>query len=65
MEIMSGLNHSSIQRLSVWENVSEKYKETFDSLDVLMKAQGNFKNYREALSLRKEPILPYLGLFFF
>ncbi len=61
MEIMSGLNHSSIQRLSVWENVSEKFKETFETLEVLMKGQGNFKHYRESVGARKEPVLPYLG----
>lgn len=61
MEILSGLNHSAIQRLGFWDNIKEKYKQTFESLEVLMRGQGNYKNYRQLLECRKEPILPYFG----
>lgn len=64
MEIMSGLNNSSIQRLKrLWGSISERSRKTFDDLEELMSGQHNFKNYYTEIAKRPLPLLPYFGIF--
>jgi hypothetical protein len=51
MEILGGLNNSSVQRLKkVWELVPEKSRDQFQRLEELMEAKQNYKNYREHIA---------------
>lgn len=61
---MLGLNHNSIQRLkSLWELVSDKAREQWRQMDILMSPQHNFRHYRRELKQRKQPVLPYFGIY--
>ncbi len=60
----TGLNHNSVQRLKgLWERVSEKAREQWSEMDVLMSPQHNFRHYRRELKKRKAPVLPYFGIY--
>jgi hypothetical protein len=60
----TGLNHNSVQRLKgLWERVSEKVREQWSEMDVLMSPQHNFRHYRRELKKRKAPVLPYFGIY--
>ncbi len=53
MEMMIGLNNSSVQRLSdTWKNVGEKALSKFKKLDTLMSPKANYGNYRTKLKKR-------------
>ncbi len=53
MEVLIGLNNSSVQRLSdTWKNVGEKALSKFKKLDTLMSPKANYGNYRTKLKKR-------------
>jgi hypothetical protein len=60
----TGLNHNSVQRLKgLWEQISDKAREQWSEMDVLMSPQHNFRHYRHELKKRKAPVLPYFGIY--
>ena len=60
----AGLNHNSVQRLKgLWERISDKAREQWSEMDVLMSPQHNFRHYRHELKKRKLPVLPYFGIY--
>jgi hypothetical protein len=67
--IIAGLNNSSIQRLKqTWAGIKGNLTHQFETLNELVEAKSNYKNYRETLlalieSKSNEPIVPYLGLY--
>jgi len=64
MEIVSGLNHSSISRLKIaWELVGSKIRERFERLDKVMDPRQNFKGYRDVLPGRKGAVFPYVAVY--
>ncbi len=79
MEVISGLNNSSVQRLkSVWKQLDEKTLQSFEELEELMDVKQNYKTYRDTISellgnnsggsvpansTRKVGKLPYLAIF--
>merc|ERR1711916_111656 len=67
MEILSALNNSSISRLKkAWKFVSGDLQKQFYTLDTLMEARGNYRNYRTELKQaykQKKFVLPYVGIF--
>jgi len=64
LEILAGLNMAAIKRLkSTWANVPERLKSSLDKLNEIMSTASNYKNYREELSKRSLPVLPYLGIY--
>eukprot|EP01119_Soliformovum_irregulare_P005828 TRINITY_DN17588_c0_g1_i1.p1 TRINITY_DN17588_c0_g1~~TRINITY_DN17588_c0_g1_i1.p1 ORF type:complete len:469 (+),score=98.33 TRINITY_DN17588_c0_g1_i1:97-1503(+) len=64
MEIMSGLNHFTVQRMhQLWGDLSAKYKKYFDEYEEMLSTANNFKNYNEQLATRTLPTLPHFGLF--
>eukprot|EP01100_Stratorugosa_tubuloviscum_P003131 TRINITY_DN1746_c0_g1_i1.p1 TRINITY_DN1746_c0_g1~~TRINITY_DN1746_c0_g1_i1.p1 ORF type:complete len:790 (-),score=247.11 TRINITY_DN1746_c0_g1_i1:3-2336(-) len=63
MEILSGLNNTSVQRLKrTWQAVSTREMQSYQVLQELMSNSMNFKNYREELKKSNGIALPYLGL---
>jgi len=66
MAVLSGLDNSSVARLSVvWEQVPERFTTSLKKLQSLMSPMHNFVNYRNHLKLLKEqgvevPIMPHL-----
>eukprot|EP01087_Luapelamoeba_hula_P021633 TRINITY_DN75_c4_g2_i3.p1 TRINITY_DN75_c4_g2~~TRINITY_DN75_c4_g2_i3.p1 ORF type:complete len:1301 (-),score=228.88 TRINITY_DN75_c4_g2_i3:392-4294(-) len=67
MEIISGLNHSTIQRLKrVWAMLPRKMRDIWNNFDELMNPRQNFAIYRKQLEKRRKnsvPLLPYFGLY--
>lgn len=64
MEIIAGLHMSSIQRLKkTWKALSSKYTAIFEEITKFIATEGNYRNYRSALSKAELPINPYLGTF--
>eukprot|EP01090_Pellita_catalonica_P019391 TRINITY_DN6583_c0_g1_i2.p1 TRINITY_DN6583_c0_g1~~TRINITY_DN6583_c0_g1_i2.p1 ORF type:complete len:721 (+),score=146.32 TRINITY_DN6583_c0_g1_i2:70-2232(+) len=72
MEVVAGLNNSSVSRLKrMWAGVEGRLLADWQELDELMTPAGNFRNYREALeqvltNLNKttgkaEPVIPYMA----
>lgn len=55
---------SSIHRLKpVWDAISKNDMEKIEKWLSLLSPQGNYKQYREYLSSRTPPTLPFIGLF--
>lgn len=64
MEIICGLHMSSIQRLKkTWKALSSKYTAIFEEITQFISSEGNYRNYRAALSKVELPVNPYLGVF--
>jgi len=64
MEIICGLHMSSIQRLKkTWKALSSKYTAIFEEITKFISSEGNYRNYRGAISKAELPINPYLGVF--
>jgi len=64
MEILSGLNNSAVQRLQLlWNTISEKHRRYFQRLEDIMNTYKNFYRYRQELTKRRLPLLPYCGLY--
>jgi len=65
MEVLSGLNNHSIQRLKkLWNSILEKYRKKFQMLDELMNPFSNFKNYNNEINEKSlQAVLPHFGLF--
>lgn len=64
MEIIAGLHMSSIQRLKkTWKALSSKYTAIFEEITQFIATEGNYRNYRNALSKVELPATPYLGVF--
>jgi hypothetical protein len=64
MEIIAGLHMSSIQRLKkTWKALSSKYMAIFEEITKFIATEGNYRNYRLALSKVELPANPYLGVF--
>lgn len=58
--IMDGVRHPSIERLSeTFRAVSASSQKILDSLRLVVSKDGDFKHYREALSLSAPPTLPH------
>jgi len=58
--IMEGVRHPSIERLSeTFKGVSYSAQKTLDSLRALVSKEGDFKHYREALSVSPPPTIPH------
>ncbi len=63
MEILSGLNQCSVQRLKgLWRSLPQRYRNTFQMLEKVMDPRFNFATYRSELRKREAPILPYFGM---
>jgi len=64
MEIIAGLHMSSIQRLKkTWKALSSKYTVIFEEITKFISSEGNYRNYRVALTKVELPVNPYLGVF--
>jgi len=64
MEIISGLNNSSVSRLrETWKSLPTRYTNSFNQLQNFLKTDENWKPYRQALKTKELPCLPYMGLF--
>ncbi|KAF2075763.1 hypothetical protein CYY_002945 [Polysphondylium violaceum] len=66
MEILSGLQNSSVFRLrKTWEKIEAKpyIKKIYDDLLALMSSSGNYKEYIAALHSVHPPCIPYLGVY--
>ncbi|EGC38273.1 hypothetical protein DICPUDRAFT_53443 [Dictyostelium purpureum] len=66
MEILSGLQNSSVYRLrKTWERIEAKpiLKNTYDELMSLMSSNANYKNYMQELHNIHPPCIPYLGVY--
>eukprot|EP01087_Luapelamoeba_hula_P007254 TRINITY_DN1766_c0_g1_i1.p1 TRINITY_DN1766_c0_g1~~TRINITY_DN1766_c0_g1_i1.p1 ORF type:complete len:560 (+),score=114.31 TRINITY_DN1766_c0_g1_i1:215-1894(+) len=67
MEVLAGLNLHPVQRLKeTWKGLSEKYRESMETLERLMENKQNYKNYRDRLARVQETgesALPYLGVY--
>jgi hypothetical protein len=64
MEIIAGLHMSSIQRLKkTWKALSSKYTAIFEEITKFIASEGNYRNYRNALSKVELPANPYLGVY--
>ncbi|KAL6045195.1 cell division cycle-related protein [Balamuthia mandrillaris] len=60
--IVGALNSSAITRLKqTWAAVSGKTLTRWKELEELFNFAGNFRNYRDALSKCKPPVVPFLG----
>eukprot|EP00026_Physarum_polycephalum_P002572 Phypoly_transcript_02579.p1 GENE.Phypoly_transcript_02579~~Phypoly_transcript_02579.p1 ORF type:complete len:852 (-),score=144.64 Phypoly_transcript_02579:66-2621(-) len=58
--IMDGIRHPSIERLSeTFKGISTSSQKTLDALRTAVSKDGDFKHYREALSVSPPPTLPY------
>ncbi|KAF2073684.1 hypothetical protein CYY_005001 [Polysphondylium violaceum] len=64
MEIISGLNNSSVSRLKeTWKSLPTRYTNSFNQLQNFLKTDENWKLYRQAVKSKEVPCLPYMGLF--
>jgi son of sevenless-like protein len=64
MEIVSGLESSSIHRLQkTWMRIPQTAKTMLEELKGLMSQNGNFKLFRTTLKNATPPCLPYLGVY--
>ncbi len=64
MEMIAGLTNCAVHRLQdQWKAVPEKLKQQFEDIETLMQCMNNYGNYRKQLNERKEPTVPYLGIF--
>lgn len=66
MEILSGLQNSSVFRLrKTWEKIESKpyVKKIYDDLLTLMSSSNNYKEYIAALHSVHPPCIPYLGVY--
>ncbi|XP_022256646.1 ras-specific guanine nucleotide-releasing factor 1-like, partial [Limulus polyphemus] len=64
LQIISAFMNSSVFRLKkTWEKVSKTSKQTIDKLQILVAADGRFRNMRDALHRCDPPCIPYLGLY--
>ncbi|CAM1331460.1 RASGRF1 (predicted) [Pycnogonum litorale] len=64
LQICAAFTNSSVFRLKkTWERVSKTSKQTVDKLQVLVSADGRFRNLREALHRCDPPCIPYLGMY--
>lgn len=63
MAILSGLNHSCIQRLvETFNHTSKRSIKSLKKMERFMSLKNNFGKYREFLSDNEGPCIPYLGL---
>jgi hypothetical protein len=63
MEIIAGLNFSSVKRLApAWAKVSSKDRKVFEKLASRMTIHNNYKAYRQLYQKRAAPKLPYFAV---
>jgi len=63
MEIMGGLELSSIQRLKrTWAGLPSESVLIYEELTNLINPRQNFNHYRQALRTADPPMLPYIGI---
>jgi hypothetical protein len=63
MEIIAGLNFSSVKRLTpAWAKVSSKDRKVFEKLASRMAIHSNYKAYRQLFQKRAAPKLPYFAV---
>ncbi|RFU26094.1 hypothetical protein B7463_g10240, partial [Scytalidium lignicola] len=64
MAIICSLNSSTIVRLrKTWDNISQKRKETLNSLQAIVEPDKNYAVLRRRLSDHVAPCLPFVGLY--
>eukprot|EP01116_Phalansterium_solitarium_P023202 TRINITY_DN8008_c0_g1_i1.p1 TRINITY_DN8008_c0_g1~~TRINITY_DN8008_c0_g1_i1.p1 ORF type:complete len:209 (+),score=52.52 TRINITY_DN8008_c0_g1_i1:372-998(+) len=64
MEIISGLETSSVQRLKLtWRELSSQSWKLYVSLSALASMKDNFKTCRQLLANSKPPCVPYIGVY--
>jgi son of sevenless-like protein len=64
MEILSGLETASVQRLKqTWHNLPRKSWDMFEELTDLMSLPQNFKKFRQQINALSPPCVPYIGIF--
>ncbi|KAJ6245580.1 guanine nucleotide exchange factor [Anaeramoeba flamelloides] len=64
-ELMSGLHHASIRRLSkTWGRLLLNEKRQFEDFSSIISVRKNFSNLRKFIDQRVDkPVLPYVGLY--
>ena len=64
MEIVAGLNQSSVQLLNtIFDEMPSKYKNYWKTITDFIDPVMNFRNYRTRLELKlkdKDPVIPFL-----
>ena len=64
MAFLSGMNNSSISRLSLTKNALHKRElQKLQELEALMNMESSYARYRKALLVAEPPIIPYLGVY--
>eukprot|EP01088_Endostelium_zonatum_P020160 TRINITY_DN728_c1_g2_i1.p1 TRINITY_DN728_c1_g2~~TRINITY_DN728_c1_g2_i1.p1 ORF type:complete len:1443 (-),score=436.88 TRINITY_DN728_c1_g2_i1:116-4444(-) len=64
MEIVSGLQSSSVYRLNqTWAGVSKAQKRQYEEIHELMSREKNHNNFRTHLHSVDPPCIPYLGVY--
>lgn len=64
LSIMSSLQSVNILRLKkVWEMLSSRYHNIFQSLKQFLLPDKNFSNYRNMLKCQSAPCIPHLGIY--
>jgi len=64
MEIISGLNTTSINRLKhTWNAISPKAQSLYSKMGQIMSPDKNYANFRHTLHTRQPPCLPYFGMY--
>jgi len=63
MAIVSGLNHSSVQRLKkTWEGINSRSLATLHEIEKTMNPAGNYTPYREIEGRKYPYFIPFFGL---
>ena len=63
LEIMGGLNNTSVRRLTAWSALPEKYHNMYNRLSEIVNPAQNWKNYRPLIERESQACIPYVGLF--
>ena len=65
MEILCGLNNSSLQRYKkIWDSLPARYTDILQQVEQTLSPLRNFRNYRNSLSTsmtNNQPVVPYLA----
>ncbi len=64
MEIISGLQNSSIHRLrQLWTSLDKQHQKTYDQLQAVVSRDQSYKALRAQLHSLDPPCVPYLGVY--